>query len=628
VSMGWQAPVAVDEVRSLWTLVEQAQAPSELWEGLVQGLALATGAHCVLALVRTEGRWRILREWPEQSAAEGARPMQARRLAERAAAESGAVVEALAAQDAEPALAVRMRETAGESAVSGPEAAALVVFSPAVATDAGRAPIEALAHFAAELPSRWRHRDPHESAGPAGPASAAARAERLFEVLELVRGLGDETRFLRACVGLCNELADRFGADRVALGWVEGPYVPLQAMSHIEQFDRRMATVQQLEAALEEAQDQDADVVWPAPDEARDGIVRRAHEQYARDAGTEHLLTLPLRREDGAVAVLALERNTRAFDAQEHWELRLVADAVVARLGVLHDQDRFVGKRLVAMLRRRLAALWGPQHTLGKLVGFGLGALLLVLVAVDWMYRVEASFILRSRDVVHLPAPFDGYLAEVDVEVGDLVRPGQPLAGLDTRELVLEEASAAADVEHYRREAEKAFAEGALGDMRIALARERQGAARLALVRHQLETATLVSPLEGIVVEGDLEERLGAPVSKGDLLLRVARTDDTYVELEVPETEIHEIEVGDEGELAFVGRPDARFPLRIARIEPAAAQREGRSVFLVRADVLASPEDWWRPGMGGTARIDIEPRPIGWILTRRTIRFLREVFWL
>jgi acyl CoA:acetate/3-ketoacid CoA transferase beta subunit len=36
----------------------------------------------------------------------------------------------------------------------------------------------------------------------------------------------------------------------------------------------------------------------------------------------------------------------------------------------------------------------------------------------------------------------------------------------------------------------------------------------------------------------------------------------------------------------------------------------------------------WRPGMGGNARILIGERPVLWILTHRTVRFLREYFWL
>jgi hypothetical protein len=56
--------------------------------------------------------------------------------------------------------------------------------------------------------------------------------------------------------------------------------------------------------------------------------------------------------------------------------------------------------------------------------------------------------------------------------------------------------------------------------------------------------------------------------------------------------------------------------------------REGRNVYLVRARIDSVPEAWWRPGMGGAVRLDVGDRPVIWIITYRTVRFLRQVFWL
>ena len=91
---------------------------------------------------------------------------------------------------------------------------------------------------------------------------------------------------------------------------------------------------------------------------------------------------------------------------------------------------------------------------------------------------------------------------------------------------------------------------------------------------------------------------------------------------------MHEVKVGSRGEFALVGRPDQRFATQIDRIDPASTLREGRNVYLARAKVLAGIPGWWRPGMGGTARIDAGDRPLIWVLTHRTVRFLRELFWL
>jgi multidrug resistance efflux pump len=251
-----------------------------------------------------------------------------------------------------------------------------------------------------------------------------------------------------------------------------------------------------------------------------------------------------------------------------------------------------------------------------------------MLAILPWPYRIDTPIALRSKDILFIPAPFDGYLRSAHIEVGDAVRTGTLMVELDTRELVLEEAMAAADAVRYAREAEKAQAARQLADMQIALARQQQSASKLELIRHQLAHAQFRAPFAGVLVEGELKKNLGAPVRKGDLLVKLAHTGDTYVELEIDQADVHEVSIGMRGQFAFVGRPDLKYPLVVERIDPASAMREGRNVYLARARIEADFQPWWRPGMGGSARLEAGERSIIWLLTYRTVRYLRQVFWV
>ena len=234
---------------------------------------------------------------------------------------------------------------------------------------------------------------------------------------------------------------------------------------------------------------------------------------------------------------------------------------------------------------------------------------------------------LKTDDLAYLPAPFDGYIHEVHVKVGDRVEKMQPLLSLDTRELLLEESSAIANQNRYMREAEKARSQKALADMKIARALESQSKARLKLVRYHIDHAQVKAPFLGVVVEGDLEELLGAPVRKGDVLFKVALIEKMYAELKVEERDIHEINDSAGGEIAFISRPDLKFPISIERIDPVAVAEEEGNVFTVRA---VFPEDvsvWWRPGLSGVAKINVGRRNVFWILTHRTVDFLRMLLW-
>jgi multidrug resistance efflux pump len=224
----------------------------------------------------------------------------------------------------------------------------------------------------------------------------------------------------------------------------------------------------------------------------------------------------------------------------------------------------------------------------------------------------------------------------VPVRPGDPVQAGATLLTLDTADLELEEAAAVADLNRYLREGEKARAEAenvhitrqqALAEMKISLALADQAKARLDLARHRLSQAQLKSPFNGVLVEGDLRQRTGAPIKQGEALFKVARIDTQYVEAEVNERDVHEILNRINGEVAFVAQPKLKFPIQVVRIEPAAVAKEGQNVFTVRAAFAGPIQTWWRPGMSGVCKLDVEKRTLLWILTHRTVDFLRLWLW-
>ena len=213
------------------------------------------------------------------------------------------------------------------------------------------------------------------------------------------------------------------------------------------------------------------------------------------------------------------------------------------------------------------------------------------------------------------------------MRVGDDVGGGDELLSLDKKELLLREAELIAEKSRYLSELEKARATNALADMRIAQGTLAQSQARHDLVLFRLSRATITAPYAGVIVEGDLMERVGSPVRQGDTLLKLARLDDMYAELEVAEADIQYVKAGLEGEIAFASRPQDRYRLRVSRAEPVAVAKEKGNVFVVRAELAGAAESWWRPGMTGVARLTVGERSLLWILTYRTLDFLRLRMW-
>jgi hypothetical protein len=593
-----------------------ADAPTDFWPRFLAAVQQLTLADKLALLARKPGEpWRQVMEWP--SAVPPSRMVTAfhtrlHEIASQAVGTGGF----FAPLEAKPGPAAGNFVVATRLELAPPEECVLTGLLSEIG-ESGAREVWLRLRLAARTPESYQIN--------LAAQQAKADVEKYASVLDLTVSVSAEKRFLATAMAFCNGLATRFNCDRVSLGWQQHGSIRLRAISRTEKFERQMAAAQALEAAMEEALDQDEEVVWPAPQGA--SIISRDHQRFAEDQKVAHLCSLPLRADKEPVAVVTCERQAAPFSETEVQQMRLGCDLAGVRLADLQEQDRWFGARWASQLREHCAKLIGPEHTWAKLLALLIVVLLGLLFFLRVPYRVEGNFVLRSDDLAYLTAPFEGYIDQVLVRPGDIVRVGAPLLKLKADELELEASFALADLNRYQREAEKARAAKALADMRVSEALADQAKARLDMVRYRLEHATITSPFAGVVVEGDLRERLGAPVKAADVLFKVARIDTLYVEAEVNERDIHEILGRSTGQIALVSRPRSKFPVRITTIEQAAMPKNEANVFLVRCALDQQPQPWWRPGMSGICKFNVEKRTLFWIITHRTVDFLRLKLW-
>lgn len=615
-----QAEAFAKAINKLEQLRRYNGSPGPFWNGLIESMSLLCGAQCGVLLRKTAGQngeWKRVVVWPEaqpRDAGVQAFATALNDLGDSAILENHSVRffdVASGSLTSDSAVAVRFSLESASEAVVG--AFYLPDRSPAETKAA-----TTLLRLVQDTPSLYQlQRSARDS---------QVALSHFTSVLDLMALLNSQQRYMAVAMTLCNEIASRHKCDRVCLGWREGDYVRLQAISHTEKFERKMEAVKALEQAMEESLDQDEMILWPRPD--GDARVTRDHEKYAADHDIKNLCSVPLRINGQALGVITCERNGEPFTEEEQRLLTLFSEMAVRRLGELKRTDRWFGARMALGTRDKLAKIVGVEHTWAKVIAVLAAVGLAVLFLGKMNYRVEAPFILRTENVAILSAPFEGYIEEVPVQLGDPVPQRGVLLKLDTRELLLQEAAAAADLDRFTREAEKARANNSLAEMRIAVAQAEQAQARLALVRHRLLEAAITAPFDGVVVEGDLKKRIGAPVKQGDVLFKVARTDRMYLECNVDERDVHEISDAATGEIAFASQPKLKFPIKLQRIEPVAQTKDKENFYIVRCGFQSPVESWWRPGMSGVAKINVGKRTFIWILTHQTIDFLRMFFWV
>ncbi|MGV3775040.1 MAG: efflux RND transporter periplasmic adaptor subunit [Verrucomicrobiales bacterium] len=592
--------------------------PAEFWPGFLAAAAGVAGAARAVLILKdaASSQWKKLGEWAGSNQTDRTVLTFNRQLVEvgERCIKDGNIVQAIESS-ATPELKHFVLAT--KLQLSRPEDNCIAVYLLLNATDQQAAECLVRLQLVSDAPQSYLS---NHAAG-----QAKADVEKFAASLDVMVLLNAEKKFLGAAMALANAIATRYQCDRASIGWLEGDYIKLKTISRTEKFDKNMAAVKALEMTMEESFDQDDEIIHPAPDGAT--FVARDHEKFAREQTSGNICSLPIRVDGKPVAVLTCERQARPFNSVELQQLRLACDQVARRLSDLKRNDGWIGVRAANGLKEKFAVVLGPERTWLK-VGAITGTLaLIVLFFFHFNYRVEGNFILRSDDVSFLTAPFDGYIKEVSSKPGDTVQPDVSLLKLDTDELNLEEAAAVSEQVRYMREAEKARATNGLAEMRIALSMADQAKARLDTLRYRIERASIKSPFAGIVVDGDLRERIGSPVKQGDALFKVSKMDTLYIEAEVNQRDIHELKTSGTGEISFVTQPKLKYPVKIDRIYPAAMPKDGENIFIVRCELLAKPDGWWRPGMSGLVKLEAGERTLFWMLTHRTVDFLRLWLW-
>jgi multidrug resistance efflux pump len=141
-----------------------------------------------------------------------------------------------------------------------------------------------------------------------------------------------------------------------------------------------------------------------------------------------------------------------------------------------------------------------------------------------------------------IAAPIDGYIASAEARPGDVVSSGEPIGALDDSDLRLERLKWSTLRQQMVSELREARAQNDRAEVSIITAKIDQANAELELVDEQLARTRLTAPFDGIVIEGDLSQRLGTPVKRGEQLFLLAPLEDYRIVLKVDEQDIRPVD--------------------------------------------------------------------------------------
>jgi multidrug resistance efflux pump len=225
-----------------------------------------------------------------------------------------------------------------------------------------------------------------------------------------------------------------------------------------------------------------------------------------------------------------------------------------------------------------------------------------------------------------IAAPFDGILESASVRAGETVKKGQILAELDGREVRSQLAEAVARRERALKEADNALAADRIADARMA-SFEAQGLEHeIERLEYREEHLQVRSPIDGLVLQGDLARSQGAPLRMGDPLFEVGPLDRLVVEFEVEATDIPQIAEGARATLKLEAGAGSRLETEILRISPKSEWRNGRNLFICEAEI-DNPDGALRAGLVGKGKIRGPRCPLAWVWFRNAWLALRYHLW-
>ena len=481
----------------------------------------------------------------------------------------------------------------------------------------------------------------------------AALSDRTEEISGVALGaeIGSQVLLDAARARSRRQLADQWIArlegalfpDLIAVAWVHGGKSQLMAMSGGGMVERNSEARSQIEALADHAvcarspqiiaPDPPIDPNMPDIDEAE--LPEPATQSATENAlarvellGGERGLSMPIYDGDEAEAVVIAVWAAGSAAGPLHPEAAdLVAQVLGESLTIQARAHPSILRRTGNWIAKGIRGVFGT--TAWKIKFFVVVAVLLALALSLWPTRFEPNFTARieAQDRRIVSAPFDGFLAEAQFQLGDLIEPGALILGMEDSDLRLQTAQVKSELDQVEAEIQTARSQRDTARVQSLEAQRRQVTVQLNLAERQLELARFVATETAAVVGGDAWRRVGGRVRLGEALLELASPDTFRLLVFIDEDWVADLAPDNNGTLLLTAYPNAPITVTLRGITTDPQMREGVNTFSAWMDFDGPPDVALLDGMRGIVRIDAGETNMLAAYMRGTTRWLHRTLW-
>jgi HlyD family secretion protein len=249
----------------------------------------------------------------------------------------------------------------------------------------------------------------------------------------------------------------------------------------------------------------------------------------------------------------------------------------------------------------------------------------------DIIIDAQATGVVEPINIVEVKSKASGQIVKMPVETGSLVKPGDLLVQIETRDTQNQYDQTAAALAAAKSKLDVSTAQKKRADdlfkNRIITATEHEAAVldfanaqsqlvaartSMDLSKQRLEDATVTAPVAGTVIEKTVS--LGTVITSatgafggGTTLLKMADLGQVRVRALFNETDIGQVRPGQTATVTVDAYPDRRFTGLVEKIEPQAVIQQNVTMFPVLV-TLQNNEGLLKPGMNGETSVLVDRR--------------------
>lgn len=455
---------------------------------------------------------------------------------------------------------------------------------------------------------------PEIATPPAIPAGAAIEDRLQVEAMAAVIDLIDRIAGVRSLQSACQQLAvalrEYLQCREVYVGVpsTQDSRVRIVGISDNSQRSHNTQLAELADGACEEVVLRQKPAAWPPMGNDRGGL--RIHSRLFEELGATELISIPLIDDCGVLrGVWLLVWGDQQPSPRRELFLRIAPAPIASLLEVIQRAEPH-------WLTRRVSKFIRPASYRGWQIGLASVVLIALLMVIPVPHVVTCECELQPVTRRFVAPMFDGKLERSFVKPGDLVTRGQLLVNLDASELRMEQAALQAEHHRTAKKRDGEIVERNFGAASVSRHEFDRITNKLELLEQRIRNLEIRSPIDGLVVTGDLQRAEGMPVTRGQSLFEIAPLDKLAVEIAIPEAEVRHVQEGMRVDVSFESAADTPRTENLGRIHPRAEIRYDHHVFIAEAE-LPNEQAKLRPGMHGQARVRVGTCFLGWKLFHR-----------